>query len=299
MPAEGFERVSREEILSPGEIGAVTGIMVDAGITKVRLTGGEPLIRGGLEIILNEISRFRRRVRLAITTNGLVLDRWLDRLATAGISQINISLDTLKRETFRQLTGVDGLTKVLHSIENSVRHPGIEKVKINTVLQRGINDREVADFMAMSHRLNIDVRFIELMPVKGVPWEFDRAVTREDVLNQFPELIPINGNAVDDGPAKYYHRNGLQGRIGFIASLSHPVCGQCNRLRLTARGILLRCLYDSSGLNVRDLLRSGYTANEIKSKIVSFVNDKPVLQNDGRFSEQMLQRSPCLASVGG
>ncbi|MBU0518570.1 GTP 3',8-cyclase MoaA [bacterium] len=301
MPAEGFQRVARDEILTPEEIGILADLFVRSGVTKIRLTGGEPLIRGGLEIILASLAPLTDKATLAITTNGLLLSQWLNRLIDGGISRINVSLDTLRGDRFRQITGVDGLSRVLTGIEQAAEQPAISQLKINVVLQRGVNDDEIGAFMQLADRYDIDVRFIELMPVEGVPWQFDRTVTKADILNRHPELREADESPSrsDDGPAEYYLKPGHRGRLGFISSLTHPACNHCNRLRLTARGALLRCLYDTGGLDLRQQVRLGASFEELQSSIKAFVQGKTPDHQSTELTERVLQHTPCLASVGG
>ncbi len=300
MPPEGIERLSRDRILRPEEIGVITRLFVRTGVRKIRLTGGEPLIRGGLDAILQELAVLPDPVTLALTTNGVLLERWLDRLVEAGVTRINVSLDSLKRDRYARITGINGWDSVWSGINAALNHPGIESVKLNVVVQRGINDDEVKDFARLTLEHPLDVRFIEVMPVAGVAWHRGTWVSGGEItagIGERLETLP-SGDA-DGGPSRHYRLPGALGRIGVISSLSRPACRNCNRLRLTARGNLLRCLHEAEGLDLRRALRENRPEAEILQEIVRFVQKKRPEGGTIALSAVSGNRSPCLATVGG
>lgn len=300
MPEQGVERVDRTEILRAKEIVLLAQIFVELGIEKIRFTGGEPLIRRGLYAILERFSTIQPRPILAITTNGVLLEGWLERLIAAGVRQMNISLDTLREDRFQKITGIGAWRQVWDGIGAALAHPGVQKVKLNVVVQNGVNDDELFDFALLTLEKPLDVRFIEMMPVNRIPWDKSRLLTMRQMLTQIPDLQPlIPENSSTSGPAKMYKLPGAKGRIGFISPISHPACAVCNRLRLTAQGMLLRCLFDATGLNLQRELRSGTAVDSIAQKIRSFTTFKREIGLAEMRQNFKENQPPCLSAVGG
>ena len=299
MPPEGVALIRQPELLRPEEIGQIAQMFAEMGIHKIRITGGEPLVRKGLDAILNHLAAVRSRPHLAITTNGLLLANWLDRLAAAGIRHLNISLDTLKPGRFIKITGCDGWQRVWDGIQEALRHPEIEQVKINVVLQRGINDDEIEDFAALTLRYPLDVRFIELLPVDAATWKSNEWISGDVVLSRLPDIEEVAENGGIVGPARMYRLPRAPGRIGLISGESCPACSGCNRLRLTARGMLLRCLFDPAGLDLREALRSGQPEETIRQQIQAFLMEKAEVGGAEIFARQPRLFSLCLTQVGG
>jgi cyclic pyranopterin phosphate synthase len=300
MPPGGIERLPRDRILHPEEIGVLARYFVGFGIRKIRLTGGEPLIRGGFDAILKELTTLPDFVSLALTTNGILLNQWLDRLVDASVTRINISLDSLQRERYARITGVDGWNAVWTGLNAALNHPRIERVKLNVVVQRGINDDEINAFARLTLERPLDVRFIEMMPVSGVSWRSKNWMPATEILAKISETFEaVEVRGPNAGPASLYRLSGAQGAIGVISSLSRPACLNCNRLRLTAQGVLLRCLHDSQGLDLRRAVREKYAEEETRKMIAEFVMDK---KSAGvPIGEPTVPGShpPCLAAVGG
>lgn len=300
MPPGGVELTDRRQILHHEEIRKLVQTFAGAGIRKIRITGGEPLIRRSLDEILKNISSVQPGLQLAITTNGLLLERKLDELVSAGITRINISLDTLNPKRFILITGNNGWQQVWNGIHAALAQPKIEKVKINVVLQRGVNDDEIVDFSGLTLQYPLDVRFIELMPVGLVPWSRHEWMAADEIRDQLPDLEEVaQTESSSSGPARMYRLPGAPGQIGLIAGMSCPACYTCNRLRLTAQGTLLRCLFDPTGLDLRHQLRSGCSEGDFLAMTEKFLA--------GKFERGLLRghriatnhRSPCLAAVGG
>lgn len=290
----------KDLILHPEEIGRLARLFTALGIRKIRLTGGEPLVRNGLDDILNELQPLRDRVVLALTTNGVYLKRWLERLAEAGVTRINVSLDTLKRDRYVEITGVDKWEAVWEGINAALHHPAIEKIKINMVVLQGVNDEEVEDFAELTRALPIDVRFIETMPVNRVTWRQEQLVSGDDIISKFGgsiEAIPPTN--ADVGPSRNYRYPDAAGNIGLISMLSRPACADCNRLRLTAQGLMLRCLYDNEGLDLRKAMRSHQSTAKLQDDIRRFLLQKQLIGVKSIRRNVFESYSPCLAAVGG
>ena len=275
MPAEGVPLAPREHILTTPEIVRLARLFVDLGVDKIRLTGGEPLVRKDAEDVAEALGDLGLR-SLALTTNGLLLERKLDRFHHAGLSHLNISLDTLRPDRFHTLTRRPGLEKVLAAIDLALDYGyADERLKINCVVMRGINDDELVDFVAWTADLPIEVRFIEYMPFDGNGWASDTLVPYREMRGRIEaefELIPL-----DDGPhetARTFRAPGHAGRVGFIASMTAPFCAGCNRLRVTADGALKVCLFGAAEVSLRDRMRAGATDADLVATIRAAVQRK-------------------------
>ena len=276
MPAEGVPRLLHEEVLTLEEISRLAGILSEMGIRRIRLTGGEPLVRKGVDGLVKRLGNLPEKPELMLTTNGLLLSEHLEPFYEAGLRSVNISLDTRNRETFRNLSGVDGLAAAERSIEKAVGM-GMN-VKLNCVPISGVNDGELAELAAYAKDRDITVRFIELMPI-GCGGQY-QGIPGEEVLRKLearfggaePEEQTEGENS---GPAEYYRFPGFRGKVGLIRPLSHGFCGKCNRIRLTVDGRLKLCLYYPDGPDLRALLRSGAGDGEIRQVIEEAVRKKP------------------------
>ena len=276
MPEEGIAALRHEDIMTLEEVYRVAKLMTEMGIRRIRLTGGEPLVRRNMLSLVRRLGELPEKPELVLTTNGVLLEDCLDELIEAGIHGINISLDTLNLDTYRDLTGVDALDQVVSAIDKVVSK-GL-KLKLNCVPVRGINDGELAELAALAKDRPIDVRYIELMPI-GCAREL-RGVRVEEVMDGLekafgrPEPEADSGGTAA-GPAEYVHFNGFRGRIGFISPLSHAFCSKCNRVRLTADGRLKLCLYYPDGPALLPMLRSGCSDDELREKILGGLHHKP------------------------
>lgn len=298
MPEEGVDFISHREILSYEEIVRLTEIGTELGIRKIKITGGEPLVRKGVCGLIRSIRDIKDIESVTVTTNGLLLSEYLPGLKKAGVSGINISLDTLDRDRFYQITGRDSFPQVWKGFQEAVSS-GIP-VKINCVPMKGINDDQIADLAGMAKRFPICVRFIEIMPIgmagvyKGIPQDEVRAV----IENEYGAMIPAE-EVYGNGPADYYNLSGFAGHIGFISAMSHEFCGQCNRVRLTADGILKPCLSRESHIDLKKTLRCGMTDSEIKTVLQNAIYNKPRKHIFGRqlAGEQPEHRR--MSGIGG
>ena len=259
----------REEILSYEEILRLTRILVSQGVRKVRLTGGEPLVRSDLPILVRMLAGEPQIEDLSLTTNGILLDRMAVPLAEAGLRRVNVSLDTIDPERFRRLTRRDQLHRVLAGLETASR-AGLAPLKVNVVLVRGVNDDEVEPLVEHARRHGWELRFIELMPLENDgTWNPARVVGGAEVRDRIDARWPIEPDPGRDphAPATRYRFRDGSGRLGFIDSVSVPFCSSCSRLRLTSDGMLRVCLYDQAELDLKSPLRGGATDGELLTAI--------------------------------
>jgi cyclic pyranopterin phosphate synthase len=275
MPEAGVSLVPRDQILTFEEIERLVRIFADGGVTKIRLTGGEPLVRKDVELLASRLGEIEGIREFGLTTNGLLLDRKLDGLRSAGVNRLNISLDTLRPDRFELITRRPGLDRVLAAIDNAVKN-GFDPVKVNCVVMKGVNDDELPDFVRMTEKRSIDVRFIEYMPFSDNGWNDGQFIPYRDMLSRirrvFPDLRPV---ALDPAAtAKVYEVPGFLGRVGFITSMSENFCSGCTRLRLTADGFLKVCLFGAHEISLRDALRTNATDPEMRELIQRAVRRK-------------------------
>ena len=265
--------MSHSEILSYEEIRTVVQAAAELGINKIRLTGGEPLVRAELPALVRMLSQIDGIHELSLTTNGTLLRNNALALKQAGLSRINVSLDTLKEDKFQRITRLGKLQDVLEGIETA-KKVGFQPVKINTVVMRGINDDEILDFARMTYEEGCHVRFIELMPFKGMA-EFVPLVEVRQRISMLGKLEPcpsITGN----GPARYYRLAGAKGTIGFISPLTElAFCSRCNRIRLTPDGRLRPCLLGEDEIDLKMPLRNNASTEELRRLILKAVASKP------------------------
>jgi cyclic pyranopterin phosphate synthase len=272
MPPEGVPLVSHQDILSFEEIMLVVRAAVETGMDKIRITGGEPLVRAGIVDLVRMISGVEGIRDISMTTNGILLDKYAAKLAEAGLQRINISLDTLRPDRFRQITRTGDLADALRGLE-SAKKAGLNPVKINVVPMQGVNDDEIRDFARMTLEEGWHVRFIELMPLNGVAGLVTSNVLRSEI-ERLGTLEPHFGMA-GNGAARYFRLPGASGTLGFIAPVSEPFCSRCNRLRLSASGMLLPCLFSIEGIDVRTPIRNGATPADVKRLLADAIAAKP------------------------
>jgi cyclic pyranopterin phosphate synthase len=303
MPEEGIPWRPHAEVLRYEEIEAIVRAAAELGISKVRLTGGEPLVRLGIVELVGQIASIPGIDDLAMTTNGVLLSRYAKDLADAGLQRVNISLDTLDAERFRRITRCGDLQDVLTGIE-AARQAWLRPIKINTVVIRGLNDGEVVDLAAKTLEADWwNIRFIELMPVGNgglmtQSWE-DKVVTAQQVRERIEAAL---GNLepakmrTGGGPARYFRFPGAMGSIGFITPISEHFCYKCNRLRLTADGQLRPCLLSDQEVDLRTPLRQGATVDEIKTLVVEGINRKPMRHH---LNEHIHPEGRAMSEIGG
>jgi len=282
MPPQGILPVSHEEILTLEEIFRLVSIMEQLGIRKVRLTGGEPMVRKNLPWLVEQIHGLPGIKEIAMTTNGTLFAPQAEVYRRAGLTAANISLDTLDPGRFRNITGggcggnAAGVESVMHAIDAALEQQ--LRVKINCVPCREMNGEDIEGMAALASDRPVDVRFIELMPI-GCGKEYT-GIPSKEILRRLEQhfgkaiAIPEEVN-METGPAEYYRFPGFSGRIGFISPISHKFCGECNRIRLTCEGRLKLCLHYDKGLELKPLLRGGASDEEIRERILAAVREKP------------------------
>jgi len=269
----------KEQMLSYEEIDYVCDIFVSLGIEKIRLTGGEPMLRRDIETIIRKLTRLKASgLRdLALTTNGYYLPERAQSLKEAGLDRVTISLDSLKRDVFKRMTGVDVLDKVLAGIA-AAKSAKLEPIKINAVIVRGHNEDEVADFAAFAREYDVKMRFIEFMPLdSGHEWAREDVVSGKEIRERISERFPLVRVEVargSDTSSRYRFADGAPGEIGIIAPVTEPFCGACSRIRLTADGQIRTCLFSTVEHSLRDIVRSGASRDEIVEYIESVVMKK-------------------------
>eukprot|EP00070_Physeter_catodon_P013360 XP_007130168.2 molybdenum cofactor biosynthesis protein 1 isoform X8 [Physeter catodon] len=275
MPEEGVPLTPKADLLTTEEILTLARLFVKEGVDKIRLTGGEPLIRPDVVDIVAQLHQLEGLRTLGITTNGINLARLLPQLQKAGLSTINISLDTLVPAKFEFIVRRKGFRKVMEGIHKAIEL-GYSPVKVNCVVMRGLNEDELLDFVALTEGLPLDVRFIEYMPFDGNKWNFKKMVSYKEMLDtlrqQWPELEKLTEE--ESSTAKAFKIPGFRGRVSFITSMSEHFCGTCNRLRITADGNLKVCLFGSSEVSLRDHLRAGASEEELLSIVGAAVGRK-------------------------
>lgn len=275
MPEEGVAQVSHDEILTYDEITRIVSICAAQGITKVKLTGGEPLVRKGISRLADMLKHTKGVEQVTLTTNGILLKEQMAQLAGAGLDAVNISIDTLDADMYKKITRRDELFRAMDGLNEALRYPKV-RVKINCVPLSGVNESQWVPLANLARERTVDVRFIEMMPI-GLGKNY-KGETQEHILKtlrkEFGEEISLNGT-FGNGPSTYVSFKGFAGRIGFISAMTHKFCTDCNRVRLTAAGYLKPCLQYSGGIDIRTLLRQGITDGDLCELIRSFVYNKP------------------------
>ena len=276
MPAGGLELKPRESILHFEEILRLTKLFRSLGVNKVRFTGGEPLVRKNLEELIGEVSALSGIDTIGLTTNGVLLEEKVATLRKAGVTTLNISLDTLQAELFSKIALRATFEKVLHGIEAALAL-NFRAIKLNMVVMGGINDAEVLDYVELARSERVDVRFIEFMPFAGNHWKKATLVPSSEtrrLIEKKHKMICIN----EDDPSRVtreYHIEGFAGTVGFISSMTEHFCDGCSRLRLTADGSLKTCLFHNPEMSLRDAMRDGASDEELEVLIRQAVAGKP------------------------
>jgi cyclic pyranopterin phosphate synthase len=297
MPQEGISLMSHYDILSYEEIFTLVKAAAELGINKVRLTGGEPLVRAGLPELVQMLAGIETIDDISLTTNGILLAQHAADLKEAGLQRVNVSLDTLKPEKFRQITRCGNLADTLKGIEVAGA-VGLNPVKINMVVMAGVNDDELPDFASKTVKDGWHVRFIELMPTNGDEPVNSKLVSVSEMRKRIESMGKLEPWKVEvgNGPAKYFRLPGATGTIGFITPVTEHFCYQCNRLRLTADGKLRLCLLNEDEIDLREPLRSGASVTELKSLIEKAIASKP---EGHHLSEGKKQKGRPFSQVGG
>ncbi|MEW6375683.1 MAG: GTP 3',8-cyclase MoaA [Thermodesulfobacteriota bacterium] len=299
MPEEGIPLIPHEEILTYEELLRIVHIFAMEGISKVRLTGGEPLVRKEIVDFISGLSQIEEIKDLSLTTNGILLKDFAQDLKEAGLKRINISLDSLKKERFYQITRKDDYERVWRGIEEALR-VGLSPIKINMVAIRGLNDDEIESFARLTLRLPLTVRYIEYMPSgNGEEWRKGDILTIPQIksrLESIGKLIPIPSDRWD-GPAKRFRIEGAIGEIGLIGPVSSHFCDDCNRLRLTPDGKIRTCLFSDEEINVKEILRKGGSDRDLKDCLLMALRTKPERHHVNTHQFKKCQRN--MSAIGG
>jgi GTP 3',8-cyclase len=299
MPENGVPLSPPAHLLTTPEIVHLSHLFVSQGVDKIRLTGGEPTVRKDIVDLMQQIGKLRTAglKELCLTTNGLSLDRKLDAMVEAGLTGVNLSLDTLDPYQFTIMTRRKGHDAVMRSIERILEMNKLGaaiKLKINCVVMRGINEREIISFVELGKHKDIEVRFIEYMPFDGNKWSQGKMLSFKEMLStiyeRYPDLQKVQDHANDT--SKTYQVPGFVGRMGFITSMTENFCGTCNRLRITSDGNLKVCLFGNSEVNLRDILREGNNGEPIDQEAMDAINK---LERDARSANPGVDITHALA----
>ena len=270
MPKNNTKWFDSTEVLSFEEIIRLSSIFANLGVEKIRITGGEPLVRPLIENLIKSIARIPHIKSIGLTTNGLLLSDRVEKLKSSGLNSVNISLDSFKEDRFKMMTGINGLDKVISSIQKA-KDAGFD-VKINTVVVRGWNDDEVVEFANFARRTGITVRFIEFMPLDGMGiWRSDLVFSKKEMIEKLEsnigKVFPVLEQEIS-APAKLYSFSDRIGTVGFIPSVTEPFCNQCDRIRLTSDGRFLTCLFERPGYDIKSYLRRGASDEELSQCLI-------------------------------
>jgi cyclic pyranopterin phosphate synthase len=291
MPLDEYEWLEKAEVLTFEEITRLAGLFGHLGVEKIRLTGGEPLARRELEKLVAQLSALEHAPELCLTTNGSLLKDKAAVLKTAGLQRLNVSIDSLKPDRFRRITKRGDLDRVLEGLFEAKRC-GFSRIKINAVIERGVNDDEILDLLAFSRAHGFAIRFIEYMDVGNAnDWKSEKMVSKKEIVEIINAHFPLRqiGRERGSAPSVDYQFLDGSGDIGVIASVTEPFCGSCTRSRLTADGKFVTCLFSHHGYDLKKLMRSGATDAEILAVLSALWS-----QRKDRYSEERLAalRSP-------
>ena len=297
MPPEGIAVKKKSELLSYEEIYRIAAVFVKLGIDKIRITGGEPMVRNDLELLIKSIARLPGLKQLAMTTNAVLLADKAQALKDAGLQSINISLDSLRADRFKEITLRDDFQRVLNGID-AAYNAGFSPLKLNVVVMKGRNEDEVLDFVNYVKDRKINVRFIEYMPFKDNRWDpstvYSYKEMREQIETEF-KLIPLEGHPSD--VAKDFQIDGRKGSVSFISSMTDSFCASCNRLRMTADGSIKSCLFYDAEINMKERLRSGCSDQDVEEMILYALANKPEAHPPMEELAEMSNRA--MVEIGG
>ncbi|OGW56337.1 MAG: cyclic pyranopterin phosphate synthase MoaA [Nitrospirae bacterium RBG_16_43_8] len=298
MPSDGLRLIEHKEILSYEEILRIIRIAAGLGVRKIRITGGEPLARKNITSLTSSIKNIPGIEDLSITTNGILLEKYAEKLMESGVDRVNVSLDSLRPERFKEITRGGDINVVLRGIETA-RKSGLLPVKINMIPIKGLNGDEIIDFARITLNSDYHVRFIEFMPFgsRGF-WSADKHIPRDEIksiVETLGPLIPVRVRK--NGPSKYFRLKDAQGVIGFISAITHHFCEECNRLRLTSNGKLKPCLFSETEIDLKPALRGGASDEEIERLLRLAIEIKPGRHNISDNSD--LHVFQAMSQIGG
>ena len=301
MPAHGIDIVDRKELLTFKEMYRITRVLSELGVNKVRLTGGEPFVRKDFVKFLEMLSFNDKLDEINITTNGALISKHIAKLEELGINTVNLSIDSLNKENFAKITRRDVFDEVyetLEALENSSM-----KLKLNAVVQSGVNTHELIDFIEFTKHKNISVRFIEEMPFNGTGqrdtkenWNYTKIL--ETINTHYKAIIPLQSDK--SSTSRNFKIEGYQGSFGIIPAFTRTICNDCNRIRITATGLFKNCLFDEGVFNIRDFIREGASNDDLKKLFLSIVKEKP---ENGFIAEANRKKnknvSESMSTIGG
>lgn len=299
MPEDGVELVDRSFILQEPEIVRICRVMAQLGIRKIKLTGGEPLVRAGMPSMVEKLKRLPGIEAVTLTTNGILLKSQMAALAAAGLDGLNISLDTTDSTCYQKIARRNQLENTLEAIQEALKYPEVS-LKVNCV-PLGIPEQDLCGVAALAQKHPIHVRFIEMMPI-GLGKEFGGMPEKEVVRileRRFSALIPYQGERLGNGPCHYYTIEGFCGKIGFISAVSHKFCRECNRIRLTSQGYLKTCLQYTAGRDLRAIIRSGQTDEFLKEAVLEALSGKPEGHAFLEKAREDKTEKLCMSQIGG
>src|SRR5579864_7902306 len=299
MPAEGLQWLERSDLLSFEEIARLVRVLAEMGVRDVRVTGGEPLARRDLPRLIEMLASIEELHELALTTNGYLLERDAAALVEAGVTRFNVSVDSLQRERFAEMTRRDALAKVLRGLEVLASHPEAHPIKVNAVAMRGFTEQEVIPFARFAREHPYEVRFIEFMPLDADhAWTADDVLTGAEIRAVIDAVYPLEPEPREpSATARVYRFADGKGRIGFINPVSEPFCGDCNRIRLTADGRLRTCLFSLRETDLRTPLRGGADDGELEQIIRDAVWQKELKHHVGEPG--FVQPARTMSAIGG
>lgn len=301
MPAEGIALTPKAHLMTADEIVSIAQVFVNNGVTKIRLTGGEPLVRKDAKDIIQRLGKLG--VELTLTTNGILVHDFIDTFKEAGITTLNVSIDSLKKEKFNQITRRNYFDKLIENLD-LLESNGLN-VRLNVVVIKGFNDNEIIDFIELTKDRNIQIRFIEFMPFDGNQWNKEKLVSYSEILSQVNTFyLEENVNRIQDKPndtAKNHKIEYYKGSFSVISSVTNPFCSTCNRIRLTADGKLKNCLFSNTETSLLDTLRAG---ESIESLIFQNIKSKHAMRggmdDDAKFQNpELFSQNRSMIMIGG
>jgi len=300
MPEKGIDIVDRKDLLTFKEMYRITRVLSELGVNKVRLTGGEPFVRKDFMQFLDSLAFNRNLEEINITTNGALIGRHIEELENSRVRSVNLSIDSLRRERFLEITRRDVFPEVMESLHLLLRSP--LKLKLNVVVQAGVNTDEIVDFVALTRDNDISVRFIEEMPFNGIGlrkvselWNHQRIL--EEIKSKHDSIIPLQTEP--SSTSVNYRVEGHLGSFGLIPAFTRTICGDCNRIRITATGIFKNCLFDSGVFNLRDFIRKGAGDEDLKELFIKTVHKKPENGFVAEASRGGNDVSESMSTIGG
>jgi len=300
MPEQGLDWIKQKDLLTDEELYRISKVFTELGVNKIRITGGEPFVRKNCMGLIANIAGLEGIQDLSLTTNGLLTYPYIPQLKALGIKSVNLSLDTMDKDRFLEITRRNSFDKVIRTLDALLKHD--IKVKINTVVMEGRNITDIIPLIQLAEKNPIDIRFIEEMPFNGSNKKISIKWDHRQILDYIKAHFPTINKTIDPKSSTSYNYQipGFQGSVGIIAAYTRSFCGDCNRIRITPAGVLRTCLYSESGINLKDQMRSGKNDDVLKNSILDAIQNKP---NDGWVAQELNQSETAnmqsMATIGG